>query len=65
MIDINALKAEWVKVGLREKDVAELIGMTPKTFSLQLKKGVLGSDTIEVLIKKLEIKNPMEIFFAS
>lgn len=65
MIDINALKAEWVKVGLRQKDVAELIGMTPKTFSLQLKKGVLGSDTIEVLIKKLEIKNPMEIFFAS
>ena len=65
MIDINALKAEWVKVGLRQKDVAELIGMTPKTVSLQLKKGVLGSDTIEVLIKKVEIKNPMEIFFAS
>ena len=65
MIDINALKAEWVKVGLRQKDVAELIGMTPKTFSLQLKKGVLGSDTKEELIKKLEIKNPIEIFFAS
>ncbi len=64
MIDINALKAEWVKAGLRQKDVAELIGVTPKTFSLQLKKGVLGSDTIEMLIRKLKIKNPMEIFFA-
>lgn len=64
MININALKAEWVKKGLHQKDVARLIGISPKTFSLQLKKGVLGSDAIDILIKELKIENPIEIFFA-
>ena len=38
MIDINALRAEWVKNGLRQKDVASMIGVNPKTLSLKLKK---------------------------
>lgn len=63
MIDVNALKAEWVKKGLNQKDVAALLGITQKTFSLQLKRGVLGSDSIEILIKELDIKNPTDIFF--
>lgn len=64
MIDVNALRAEWIKKGLNQKDVAKFVGVTPKTLSVQLKKGVLGSDTIEILINKLDIHNPMEIFFA-
>lgn len=63
MIDTNALRAEWVRKGLQQKDVAAMIGVTAKTLSLKLKKGVLGSDEIETLIETLEIKNPMEIFF--
>ena len=64
MINVNALKAEWVKKGLHQKDVAALLSIAPKTFSLQLKRGVLGSDSIEILIKELNIKNPIDIFFA-
>lgn len=63
MLDVNALKAEWVRQGLRQKDVADLLGIAPKTLSLKLKKGVLGSDEIELLTEKLNINNPMDIFF--
>ena len=63
MLDVNALRAEWVKKGLYQKDVAALIGVTPKTFSLKLKKGVLGSDEIERIINVLSIENPLNIFF--
>lgn len=62
MIDINALRAEWVKNGLRQKDVASMIGVNPKTLSLKLKKGVLGSDEIDILMTKLKISEPMKIF---
>ncbi len=65
MIDKNALKAEWVKKGLRQKDVADILKVTPKTLYTKLKKGVLGSDEIETLIVKLDIENPMDIFFKS
>ncbi|MFQ7293339.1 MAG: DUF739 domain-containing protein [Monoglobales bacterium] len=65
MIDTNALKAEWVKKGLRQKDVANILKVTPKTLYTKLKKGVLGSDEIETLIVKLDIEKPMDIFFKS
>nr|DAH92812.1 MAG TPA: hypothetical protein [Caudoviricetes sp.] len=39
--------------------------MSPKTFSMKLKKRVFGSDEIEKMIKLLDIKDPMPIFFAS
>lgn len=66
MIDVNALRAEWTRKGLNQQDVAkDILKITPKTFSIKLKKGVLGSDEIECLIKTLDIKNPMDIFFAA
>lgn len=63
MIDVNALKAEWVKKGLRQQDVAKMLGISCKTLSLKLKKGVLGSDSIEKLIKELNIEDPLKVFF--
>ena len=63
MINVNALKAEWVKNGMTQEEVARIINVSPKTFSLKLKKGILKSDEIEKLIVELKITNPMEIFF--
>ena len=57
------LKGKIVANGYTQSEVAEKIGVTPKTFSLKLKKGVFGSDEIEKMIKLLHIENPMEIFF--
>ena len=64
MIDTNALKGIIVSNGLRQQDVAEHLGMNPKTFGKKMKKGVFGSDEMEGMIELLSIENPSEIFFA-
>lgn len=64
MIDTNALKGVIVSNGLTQQEVAEHLGMTPKTFYAKMKKGVFGSDEMEGMIKLLAIDNPCEIFFA-
>lgn len=64
MLDVNGLKAAIVKKGLTQKDVADKLGMSQKTFSTRLSKGVFGSDEIEKLMSILDIPNPVEIFFA-
>lgn len=65
MVNSNKLKGLIVSKGLTQKDVAEKLNMTPKTFSLKLKKGVFGSDEIEMMINLLDISDPVPIFFAN
>lgn len=64
MIDVNKLKGAIVSAGKTQNEVAKELGITPKTFSLKLKKGVFGSDEIEVMIDYLSIGDPLSIFFA-
>lgn len=42
MIDCNKLRAAWVSKGLTQASVAKAVGISDKTFSLKMKKGVLG-----------------------
>ena len=63
MIMVNELKGRFVAKGLTQEEVAKHIGITPKTLSLKLKAGVLGSDEIEKLMELLEIEDPRYIFF--
>ena len=63
MIDVNKLKGSIVSAGKTQTDVAKRLGITPKTFSIKLKKGVFGSDEIEVMIDYLSIEDPLSIFF--
>ena len=64
MIDTKELKKAMLDKDLSQKDVAEHLGMVPKTFYAKMKKGVFGSDEIEGMIELLEIENPVAIFFA-
>lgn len=64
MVDTSSLKGIIVKNGMTQNDVAKMLGMTPKTFYLKMKKGVFGSDEIEIMINRLNIEDPMKIFFA-
>ena len=64
MIDVNALKGVIVAKGFTQQDVAEKIGISPKTFYKKMKKGVFGSDEMETMIDMLSIENPSAIFFA-
>ena len=64
MIDTNALKGIIVANGLTQAQVAERIGMHPKTFGIKMKRGVFGSDEMEAMIELLSIQDPVHIFFA-
>lgn len=64
MIDVASLRAEMTRYGITQKQLAESIGISPRTFSNKMKKGVFRSDEIEQMIQILKIKDPMSIFFA-
>ena len=64
MLDRNALKAEIVRNGKTQKDVAIELNMSEKTFISRMKKGVFGTDEVEKMIAVLKIADPQSIFFA-
>ncbi len=64
LINVNELKACIVRKGMTQGEVAENLNISNKTFYNKLKKGIFGSDEIEKMIELLEIKEPMNIFFA-
>jgi len=64
MLDAQKLKSVMVLNGKTQKDVADHLGMSSKTFYLRMKKGVFGSDEIDSMVEYLKIDDPMAIFFA-
>ena len=64
MINTAKLRGVIVANELTQEKVAIHLGITPRTFSNKMQKGVFGSDEIEKMIDLLHIENPMEIFFA-
>ena len=63
-MDARKLRAEIVKNGYSQKDMALALGITPKTFYSKMKKGVFGTDEAEKMIEILRIENPIEIFLS-
>ncbi|MVX66826.1 DUF739 family protein [Clostridium chromiireducens] len=63
MILINELKGKIRAKGYTQEKLARELGMSPKTLCNKLSKGIFGSDEIEKMIKLLDIKNPIDIFF--
>ena len=64
MVNTNKLRGVIAENGKSQTDVADMLGITPKTFYDRMKKGVFGSDEIQIMIDTLHIENPMDIFFA-
>ena len=64
MLDVKALKAKMVLCGYTNETLSKELGMSKKTLNARFKSGDFGTKEIEILIKKLHIENPMEIFFA-
>lgn len=65
MIRTDKLRGIIAERGLSQKEVAAMIGITPKTFYEKMKNGVFGSDEIQVMIDQLKISDPVGIFFAT
>lgn len=65
MVNTDELRGIIAKNGKTQSDIAKMLNITPKTFYIRMKKGIFGSDEIQIMIKELNIKNPMDIFFAN
>lgn len=65
MINANKLRARIVEMGMTQKEVAEKIGMSEKTFSIKINNGKFGLDEAEKMIDLLHIEQPEKIFFSN
>lgn len=64
MIRTDRLIGEMAAQGISGKKMAEKLGIAPKTFYTKMKRGVFGTDEVEIMIKELKLSDPMAIFFA-
>lgn len=65
MINANLIRAKIVENGMTQKQVAQAIGMTAKTFTDKMKSGKFGLDEADKMIALLKIENPERYFFAN
>lgn len=63
MVNKNKLRAEIVRNGYTQADVAKKLGMSEKTFISRLKRGAFKTNEVEVIVDFLGIEDPMSIFF--
>ena len=64
MVDTDKLRGAIAERGLSQRKVAFEIGLSETTFYSRMKTGKFSSTEMSNLIKLLDIKKPMEIFFA-
>lgn len=64
MLDANALKAEIVRNGMTQGQVANRIGMSATTFSQKIRNNGFGLDEADKLVALLGIHDPGAIFFS-
>ena len=64
LLDVRALKAEMVRNDYTQVKMAAELGISPRTLSNKLKTGEFGNKEMEIMIDKLNLKDPMAIFFA-
>lgn len=64
MVNTNELRAAFKRKAYTQEEVAKMLGVSSRTLSNKMKKGVFNSDEIERLIDVLDIQEPMPIFFA-
>ena len=62
MVNAKKLRGIIAENGKTQADVANMIGITPKTFYNRMQRGVFGSNEIQIMIDRLNIANPMDIF---
>jgi transcriptional regulator with XRE-family HTH domain len=63
MLDVRALKAEMARNDYTQVRLAAELGISPRTLSNKLKSGEFGNKEMEIMMDKLQLKDPMAIFF--
>lgn len=64
MIKTDKLLGIMAEKKVTQKAMAKRLNIAPKTFYAKMKKGVFGSDEIEIIVDELNIEQPWNIFFA-
>jgi DNA-binding XRE family transcriptional regulator len=64
MIDANKLRGAITSAGYTQTSLAAQLGISGNTLSAKINKGVFLSTEISEIIRILNIKDPMPIFFA-
>lgn len=64
MVDTNKLRGIIAENRITNRELSKRLGITESTFYKKMKKGVFGSDEIEIMIDTLRPEDPMAIFFA-
>lgn len=65
MIAVRKLRGLMAEQGISQKELANALGISAKTFYNKMQKGVFGTDEAEKLIEILKIENPADIFFTN
>lgn len=64
MVAVDKLRGIIAERGMTQKQVAQYLGISDKTFYNKMQKGVFGTDEVEQMVKLLSIPNPVDIFLA-
>lgn len=64
MLNVRELRAEMIRNGYNNRTMAKELGISSRTFTNRLRTGNFESMEIEIMIKKLNLENPIDIFFA-
>lgn len=64
MIKTDKLLGIMAEKKVTQKAMAKRLNIAPKTFYAKMKRGVFGSDEIEIIVDELNIEQPWNIFFA-
>lgn len=60
----TALVTAIKEAGLTHKVLALMIGITPKTFCLKLKRGEFTTTEAAIMVKALHIRDPSDVFLS-
>ena len=63
MINAHKLRGLIVEHGYSQKDVAQYIGVTAKTFYAKMKTGKFKLDELDKIVEMLGIDDPTPVFF--
>jgi transcriptional regulator with XRE-family HTH domain len=64
MIRTDKIIGMLAEKGITQAEMAEKLGVSPKTFYSRMKKGVFTSTEMDIMIDVLRIDDPRPIFFA-
>lgn len=64
MLNRSKLNGKIAESGLTKAELAKKLGITPKTFTSKMQKGVFGTDEVFKMVELLKIDDPVAIFLA-